>query len=227
MRIIVSAALLLSCILGYSESARAGEEVQVSPIDVYISGFGGYSFPLKTDLIQGGIRVKDAELDHSPSFGGKVGVWFTAPRKIMGIDLGAEIDVTHFHPNLPGGQLLSSNIGPVRTTSSFDLNATYYGINVLARLPIGVSSELPSGRWFPYIGVGGGAQQLRADVPGLKVSDTAPAFQGLAGVKVFLSQYLAVFAEGKFLHASHNFEGVISADLNTFHAVGGVALHLN
>ncbi|MBS0181403.1 MAG: outer membrane beta-barrel protein [Nitrospira sp.] len=229
MKVIVSAALLLACILGYSESARAGDEVQVRPIDAYVSGFGGYSFPFKTDIAEGGIRAKDAELNNSPSFGGKVGVWFTSPRKAMGIDLGAEIDVTNFNPNLPG-QVLASNLGLIRT-NALNLNATYYGINVLARLPMGVTPELPNGRWFPYIGVGGGAQRLSTDVFGIKVSDTAPAFQGLGGVKVFLSKYIAVFAEGKFIHASHTFDvqggSAITTDLNTFHAVGGLSLHID
>jgi hypothetical protein len=227
MKVIVPAAMLLSCILIYCESAQAGDGIKVSPIDVYISGFGGYSFPLKTDLVAGGVRIKDAELDHSPSFGGKVGLWFTGPRKTVGIDLGTEIDVTNFNPNLPGGQLLDSNIGLVRTTNTINLNATYFGINVLARFPMDATPELPNGRWFPYIGVGGGAQRVTAHTSSIRVSDTAPAFQGLGGVKVFLSKYIAVFAEGKFIHASHSFEGIATADLNTFHAVGGVSLHIN
>jgi hypothetical protein len=226
MRVIVSAALLLYCVLGYSESARAGDEVQVRPIDVYISGFGGYAFPFKTDVAEGGITVKDVELNNSPSFGGKIGIWFTGPREALAIDLGTEIDVTNFNPNLPGGQVLTSNLGLVRT-NAFDLNATYYGLNVLARLPMDVTPELPNGRWFPYIGVGGGAQRLRTDVFGIKVSDTAPAFQGLGGVKVFMSKDIAVFAEGKFIHASHTFEGITAVDLNTFHAVGGLSFRID
>lgn len=229
MKVIVFAALLLSCILGYSESARAGDEVQVRPIDVYISGFGGYSFPFKTDIAGGGITVKDAELDNSPSFGGKIGIWFTGTREAVGIDLGAEIDVTNFNPNLPGGQVLTSNLGLVRT-NALDLNATYFGINVLARLPMGVTPELPNGRWFPYIGVGGGGQRVTLQTTGpTEGRNTSPAFQGLGGVKVFLSRHIAAFAEGKFIHASHTFdvEGgpAISADLNSIHGVGGLSLH--
>ncbi len=52
MKTLVSAVLLLlTCIVCYSGTARAQEEVQVKPVDAYISGFGGYSFPFKTDKL--------------------------------------------------------------------------------------------------------------------------------------------------------------------------------
>ncbi len=212
MKALVSAALLLLCIVGYSESTRAQGEVQVKPVDAYISGFGGYSFPFKTDVTVGGFTAaQDVEFENSPSFGGKVGLWVTAPRKTLGIDIGTEVDVTHFDPD------------PT-------LNATYFGVNLMARLPMGVEPELPNGRWFPYIGVGGGAQWLNFKGSGLKDSNTVPAFQGLGGVKVFLTNHLAAFAEGKFTHASHSlrFQGfftTVDFTVNAIHGVGGLSLH--
>lgn len=229
MKAIVSAALLLFCVVGYFESARAQEEVQVRPVDVYISGFGGYSFPFKTDITLGGITLNDVNLNNSPSFGGKIGMWITAPRKTLGIDIGTEIDVTNFNPDAPSGQVVSSNLGPASLVATLDLHVVYVGVNFLARLPIDVSSGLPNGRWFPYIGLGGGAQRLTAQVAGTEGRDTAPAFQGLGGVKVFLTKHIAAFAEGKFIHASHTFGvqggGTISADLNSAHGVGGLSVH--
>lgn len=68
--------------------------VRVRPIDAYISLFGGIASPLKTDITEGGITLKDSKLDNSPSIGGKVGMWLTAPRKTLGIDFGVEIDIT-------------------------------------------------------------------------------------------------------------------------------------
>ena len=215
MKAIVSAVLLLLCIVGYSESAGAQEEVRVRPVDVYISGFGGYSFPFKTDISQGGFTVSDVDLDNSPSIGGKLGMWFTAPRKSLGIDVGAEIDVTNFTPDTPG---------------TVELNATYFGVNFMARLPMGVEPDLPNGRWFPYIGVGGGGQRLSFQEPGInKYWSTAPAFQGIGGVKVFFTKHFAAFAEGKFLHASQS-QGVqggpsIDLTLSSVHGVGGLSFH--
>lgn len=215
---IVSVAMFLCFSIGQAELARADEEVRVRPIDAYIAGFGGYSFPFSTDVSFGGFTAPNVELQKSPSFGGKVGIWITAPRKTLGIDIGVELDVTHFNPDfkMPG---------------TFELGATYFGVNLLARVPMGVTSESPNGRWFPYVGIGGGGQHLTMQAPGTTQGrNTAPAFQGLGGVKMFVARHIAIFAEGKFIHASHN-QGVqgtsipLELTLDSAHGVGGLAVH--
>ena len=214
MKALISSSLLLLSVLGYSENVRAQEEVQVRSADMYISGFGGYSFPFSTDLVFGVLSVPNVNVKDSLSVGCKVGMWLTAPRKTWGIDVGAEIDVTHFNPDI--------------SNTSLELDATYFGLNVLARLPMGVTPDLPNGRWFPYIGVGGGGQRLAVKVT--EGRNTAPAFQGLGGIKVFLNKHVAAFAEGKFIYASHNqeLEGTIVSlelDLSSVHGVGGLSFH--
>ncbi len=232
MKVLVSSALLVLCVLAYSSSARAEEEVRVRPVDVYISGFGGYSHPFETDIALDGFTLKDVTLDKSPSVGGKIGMWITAPRKTLGIDVGVEVDVTNFNPDASSGQRVSANGVTGILLATLDLNATYFGVNVLARFPMGVTPELPNGRWFPYIGLGGGGQRLTFQAPGTSEGrDTAPAFQGLGGVKVFVTKNIAVFAEGKFIHASHSLEvvgngsGSIDLTLNSVHGVGGLSFH--
>lgn len=79
-------------------------------------------------------------------------MWLTAPRKALGIDFGAELDITNFHPDQEGGQVLMTNAGFPVITNAVDLYATFAGINVLTRLPLDVTPELPNGRWFPYVG---------------------------------------------------------------------------
>lgn len=226
----IGIALLLLCIFGYSESARAQEEIRVSPIDGYFSGFGGYSFPSKTDFSFPGLTLRDVELDNSYSIGAKLGMWITAPRKTLGIDVGAEIDVTYFHPYASSGQVVSTNLGLSQFVSTFDFHALYFGVNLLSRIPMGVTSELPNGRWFPYIGVGGGGLRLTFQLPGTNESQSmAPAFQGIGGVKVFLTKHLAAFAEGKFIHASNSIEvrfiGSGDLTINAVHGVIGLSLH--
>ena len=231
MRTKIQIVFVLLCFGGLWGPLHAGGE-NTKPVNGYVAGFGGYSFPQTTDVESGGITGMDAELDRSPSYGGKVGIWLTGTRKALGIDLGFEGDVTSFHPDLPGGQVLSSNVGLV-TPIGLDLHAIYFGLNVLARLPMGVTSQFPNGRWFPYIGVGGGAQRVSFEATGTTEGrDTAPAFQGLGGVTVFLTKHIAVFGEGKFTRASHTLEfmgsgGGFSADLTVqaVHGVGGVAIH--
>lgn len=219
MRKAAGATCLMTWTLCFSTVAFSEDGAHVRPIDLYISGFGGYSFPWESDLtFQGTTISSNYELEQSPSFGGKVGVWFTAPRRTLGIDVGAEIDVTNFNPDTPG---------------TLELNATYFGVHVLARVPMGVTQELPNGRWFPYIGVGGGGQRLAFEAPGTTEGrHTAPAFQGLWGVKVFLSKHVAVFGEGKYTRASHTMEFeagsvILPFDLtvHALHGVGGLSIH--
>jgi opacity protein-like surface antigen len=230
MKALVSSTLLVLCVLGYSSLAGAEEAVRVRPVDIYISGFGGYSHPFKTDISFGGLELHDVKLDSSPSFGGKIGMWITAPRKTLGIDVGVEVDVTNFNPDASSGQVLSSNIGPGTLVSTLDFNATYFGISVLARLPMDVTPELPNGRWFPYIGLGGGGQRLTLQGAGTSEGrNTVPAFQGLGGAKIFITKNIAAFAEGKFIHASHSMGivggGTIDLTLNSVHGVVGLSLH--
>jgi hypothetical protein len=215
MKVLLSSTLLLLSVLGYWGVTHAEEEVRVRPLDMYISGFGGYSFPFKTDVSIGGFTVPDLELKKSLSLGGKIGMWMTAPRKTVGIDVGVELDVTHFNPDTPG---------------TVEMDATFFGINVLARLPMDVAPELPNGRWFPYIGIGGGGQRLAMQAPGTNEGrSTAPAFQGLGGIKVFVTKHVAAFAEGKFIYASHA-QSVQDSDridltLKSVHGVGGLSFH--
>lgn len=230
MKALVLSALLLLCVLGDFSLAQAEEDVLVRPVDVYISGFGGYSHPFTTDISLGGLALHDVALDNSPSFGGKIGIWVTAPRNTLGIDVGMEVDVTNYNPDASSGQILSSSIGRGILLQTLDLNATYFGLNVLARLPIGVTTDLPNGRWFPYLGLGGGGQRLTFQTLGTNEGrDTAPAFQGLGGVKVFLTKHIAAFAEGKFIHASHSISivggGSVDLTLSGVHGVGGLSLH--
>jgi opacity protein-like surface antigen len=210
---------LALCILGLSEVAAAEGEIRVRAVDVYLSGFGGYSFPNNMDQSISSVTVRDIEVDNSPSFGGKIGMWFTAPRKSLGIDIGTEIDVTNFNPDT---NLL--NILPLK------LNATYFGIQVLARVPVGITADLPNGRWFPYVGIGGGGQRVTMQASGsTEGRSTAPAFQALGGIKMFLTRHIAVFAEGKFIHASHSQEVQGFPDLkftiDSVHGVGGLSVH--
>ncbi|UVT20919.1 MAG: hypothetical protein H8K03_03100 [Nitrospira sp.] len=171
------------------------------------------------------------ELDNSPSLGAKLGMWSTAPRKTLGIDVGAEIDVTYFSPYASSGQVVSSNLGLAQLVTTLDFQAIYFGVNVLARYPMGVTSELPNGRWFPFIGVGGGGLRLTFQVPGItnEGRGTAPAFQGVGGMKVFLTKHFAAFAEGKFIHASNSIEvqggPPIDLTLNSVHSVAGLSFH--
>ncbi|MEO5865302.1 MAG: hypothetical protein ABIQ79_09745 [Nitrospiraceae bacterium] len=231
----VSAVILMACILVFSESAKGEEVVQLRPTDVYISLFGGVALPFKTDVTESGLRnrtVNDVELSNSASIGGKAGVWFTVPRKNLGLDLGVEFDFTNFHPDQKAGQILTTTTGGLAGTNAVNLSANFIGVNFLARLPMGVTPELPNGRWFPYLGIGGGVEGLRYELGSRIRAAPSAAFQALGGAKVFLSKHIALFGEAKITHASHTLKFQLAGGdlsdrliLNTIHVVGGPSFH--
>jgi opacity protein-like surface antigen len=217
--------------------AAGQDEVRVRPIDLYISIFGGVALPAKTDVTEIGpgsnLTVRDVKLDNSPSIGGKIGMYTTQFRAGTGLDFGGELDITNFSPDQKGNQILN---GGTVVTNHVSINAILIAFNLLARKPFGVTQDLPNGRWSPYVGIGGGVQTSSFEPPGTikKGRQTDPAFQALAGVKVFLVQHVALFGEYKFTYASHTFEtqsittGAIITDKYTFnvnHFVAGLAWH--
>ena len=211
----VSLFLVIS-LIGSFDVVHAQEDMGRTSVDVYLSGFGGYSVPFSTEFTSQRATTSDVDLKNGPSFGGKIGVWITDTRQALGVDVGVELDVTDYHPD---------------TQEALELHATYVGFNVLARMPMRVTPDRPNGQWFPYIGVGGGGQRLSMQVSGTNQGrDTVVAFQGLGGVTFFVTRHIALFAEGKFIHASHQL-GVEGSStfaefhLNSVQGTGGLSVH--
>ena len=238
--------IMTASLFAWPWPAAGQDDVRVNPIDRYISVFGGVALPSKTDVTEVGpgtnVTIFDVKLDNSPSIGGKIGMYTTQFRGSSGLDFGGELDITNFSPDQKGNQTLnaSGTVGGVpvvaAVTNPVNINSTLIAFNLLARKPFGVTQDLPNGRWSPYVGIGGGVQTSTFEPPGSikKARQTDPAFQGLAGVKVFLAQHIALFGEYKFTHASHTFEtqdistGAIITDKYTFnvnHIVAGLAVH--
>ena len=208
--------ILLMSLIGWGEVAQAQEDGGRKLVDVYVSGFGGYAFPFNTEFTSRTSTTSEVDLKSGPSLGGKIGVWIMDTRQALGVDVGVELDVTDYHPDTQG---------------ALELHATYVGLNVLARMPMRVTEDRPNGHWFPYVGFGGGGQRLSMQISGTDQGrDTVIAFQGLGGVKLFVTRHVAVFAEGKFIHASHQLgvEGTFSFaefDVNSVHGTGGLSVH--
>jgi opacity protein-like surface antigen len=235
-----------SLFFAFPLSTLAQDQPSVRTVDGYLSLYGGVNSPFETDIRETSpgvdLTIFDAKVDSSVSFGGKAGVWFLATRPHAGIDLGIELDIMNFRPDIKPdqvvrfqGTLVGTPVAGSATTNHFDMNSTLFSVNLLARLPIGVTDQLPNGRWAPYLGIGAGFQRTSLCLECTeKAVDTAPAFQALAGIKVFLIRNLAVFGEYKFTHTSHTFEirdpptGIITKeelDVTANHFVGGLSLH--
>ncbi len=79
-------------------------------------------------------------------------------------------------------------------------------VNALFRIPFGVTEALPHGRWYPYLGVGGGVQHANMRLSdGSEDSNSALLVQGLGGVKIFIVRHVAIFREYKFTYADQTF----------------------
>ncbi len=176
-------------------------------------------------------------LGDSIEFGGRITGWHIISGRARSMDLGVALDVTSFSSDLPiqtveaTGRFGPFPLGSVTFLVPFDIRSHIVAINVLWRYPLGVSTGLPHGRWYPYFGLGGGISFSRMRIEGGPWrSDTAPLLQGLVGAKVFLARHLALFGEYKRSHATHDFDFAsglfelkVSLDVN--HFVGGVAFH--
>lgn len=183
-------------------------------------------------------------LNDSPTFGAKVTAWYLPRQYKWQPQIGLELDYTKFtadlHPQTagasgtsltPGFELGSFTFGFVRDVSVDTLAA-----NLPFRHPIWSTPDLPQGRIAPYVGIGVGAQRatLSVQINGHREVSYAPAGQLLTGVKLFVTNNLAVFGEYKRVWSSHEF--TYSSDIKppgyketwslaTNVLVGGVALH--
>jgi opacity protein-like surface antigen len=214
---------------------------QGQPWDFAVSGFAGGAIPFTLDVsvteptTATDLRGTGVELSTSVSFGGKLSAWWTGFRRYIGLDVGSELDVTQFYPDLKQqdvsihGTLEGRPFVGTLTLEKIDLSATIVAANLMVRRPIGVTAGLPHGRWHLYAGIGGGVEIAHAKLRGGTTdTDTAGVFQTLAGLKVFLTRPVALFAEYKYTYADHDFtfngnQGGVTLSIN--HVVGGVAVH--
>ena len=223
--------------------------------DFSLSAFAGGALPLSTDVTRRGSALgnpitsttgsplgvpfsftgKDLALKSSVSVGGKLTGWWMGLRQGSHLDCGAELDLTQSFPSIKGQTASAAgriNGLPVSGLSvpfpGVDISSTILALNVLLRWPLGVRPDLPNGRWYPYLGGGGGLDIGHANSLGLPQTDTGPAWQALGGVSFFLARNLAAFAEYKFTQATHTFRfsweyEKETASLN--HFVAGLSWH--
>ncbi|MDH5639770.1 MAG: hypothetical protein OEY28_00640 [Nitrospira sp.] len=225
MKTRISATIFLLCVVGFSQSARAADElptISSGTIEPYMSFMAGVSLPFSEDATftdgstVGGREVKDVDYQMKQSIGGNAGIWFPTRDSLAGFDVGGEIEGYIWYPDVA---CCRENFNGVTKSYGFEGTTTevqgiYVGANILIRKPMAISESYPNGRWHPYVGVGGGAHQLAmrpggargatGDSPLIDQRDTAPAFSAKGGVKVFLFKYVAAFAEAKYTQAFHS-----------------------
>ena len=193
-----------------------------SAAEMYAAGMVGYTAPNDLTNIQGtgaasGISLSDLELKSSVAYGGKIGYFFP------GVNwLGIETELYNTTPHVKQQSVTASGFGvtvPLGTAPGFNLRVLTWGINAVARYP---------GKMFqPYAGVGLGVFFAEAKFQGQSESDTAPGLNALAGMRLFATDHLALFAEYKYNRATFNLPNVIGfeADYSANIFMGGVSYH--
>ena len=211
-RHLMAAIVLVALILpGLEDRARA---------EVYIAGQVGGAFPQDLRNVEGtgtiqGVVFNDLNLANTLMYGGKLGYFFEDP----GLQwLGAEIEVFAGNPHVKSQVITAPGGGPTAAAlgNGSHLRTLTSALNVIARYP--------GARWQPYVGLGLAYVNAKLSDEGFTVSDSAPGVNLLAGVKVFVTRDLSVFAEGKYTYSSFQFEdaGVVGAGIKGVYSVPGV-----
>ena len=178
---------------------------------------------------------------NAPTRGAKITAWYLPKNYDWQPQIGLELDWTRYitsqNPQWAGA-VGTYNLGnntrivAYNRPDQIDFSSNILAVNLLFRYPIGVSASLPEGRWYPYVGIGGGVQRTRVtdNYFGGRELVYSPEWQALAGVKVFLFRPLAVFGEWKRTSTTVTISGGLpdyeeSHALVANHFTGGVALH--
>jgi hypothetical protein len=153
--------------------------------------------------------------------------------------IGLEIDWTRFTADVPDGQVIpgfgtvlptSTPVGFIGPFTRREIAVDNIAFNLLFRYPIWATEDIPQGRWYPSVGIGGGAQRARLSLQGYEETSYSPSIQALGGIKFFAIKYLALFGEAKWTQGWHRFKYETDSywerySISTIHLVGGVALH--
>jgi len=199
--------------------------------EFYLSLFAGGSFPLSEDVeadltIDTGVGTRrvmlknlelmDVKIENSFLYGGKAGYFFES--RVLGGNVGLELEAYRFHPNLlqqsvstsptfiPFGFFGGILVNEVVLEKS-DLDVTGLALNALYRRSFGGSPRFPHGRLQVYTGPGMGMYigHLKTTTsfltPQTDIEDTRTemGFQAVGGLKYFLTRHVGLFGEYRFV----------------------------
>ena len=250
MRRIGTVLLVIGWLLGAVTTASAERNWEFS-----FGAFGGWAFHADTTFRHNwsdtpfgfepvNARGMGLRFEDSGTFGAKLTVWHLPRKYSWQPQIGFEIDGTKFTADVPPqtidgegtGAISGLPLGDVTLFTRREFGVDNLAVNLLFRYPIWATPDMPQGRWYPYVGIGGGMQRARLteSSTGHQETSYSPLFQGLVGVKFFLIKYLSVFGEAKWSQGWHHFtysESLVPPGyregfaIATAHLVGGVALH--
>lgn len=214
------------------------------PGEVYFGGFGGYTFGHSFNNLEGtgplsGAAFRSIDLTNSGVYGGKLGYFF--PDRLNW--LGFEVEAFNTTPHLKQSDFVAGSHLRVTTLAFNAIIRAKTGCmqrsdrDTSRRTTTGPRTDADRDDSFcplqPYVGVGLGVFFARvSDGPFGDASDNAvPGFNGLASVRYYMTEHIALFAEYKYNRATFNFENLggttagFRGDYSVSNIVGGLSLH--
>lgn len=196
--------------------------------DVYV---GGSSTSDAEAKLGSGLRLKDVEFDSSITYGARFGRYFESVPW-----LGLTLDGISYHANLDKQTAVVKNTGSVAQLAPLNISVSLISFDVVLRVPLLATAEIPNGRLTPYILGGPAAFLARADDRGNFVrrdqddTDVSFGYTAGGGVGWQLSKNIGVFGEYRFTHGKPEFEFdnfndrvKVESTLDTHHFLVGVS----
>ena len=244
----------------YAPPAFVRREEHHRPHETYIGGFGGYTFGGSsfTNAQVAGAPSNGFILNDSGMYGLKIGHFLPDGFNWLGF----EVEGFNTSPNikqsangpggttLPGASLRVTTLafnaiirgkfacGPSRTEPSRRTTTESHKTTTETQREVYAHEEDMFCPLQPYVGAGIGVffAHTNGFGGGNSSSDNAvPGFNGLAGVRYFLTEHVALFGEYKYNRATFNFDNVGAAgpgaagglrgDYSVHNIVGGLSFH--
>jgi opacity protein-like surface antigen len=217
------------------------------PGELYVAGFGGYTFAHTFNNVQGvdagsGTRFPTIDLKNSGVYGAKVGYYLPNRWDWLGFEV--------------EGFNTSPALAQTSTTTGSLLRVTTLAFNIVARAQLGCTRRSETDRTDrdvrnrrpgepdyrnrdvefcrlqPYAGVGLGVFFAHASGGPGDSDNAVPGFNGLAGLRYFVTDHIALFGEYKYNRATFTFNNSVvgnpvplQGDYSASMVVGGLSLH--
>ncbi|MDX1411670.1 MAG: outer membrane beta-barrel protein [Nitrospirales bacterium] len=190
--------------------------------EFYVAGMGGYVVPngfnnTQFEFAPDDGHTFDLKLENSAMGGGKIGYYFPSWEWV---GVGIETEGVFAWPNLKEQTVMGSGCQCYLFTAKREIQVITWGINALARYP--------GKRIQPYVGAGLGVFFASESIQGypLSTDNWVPGLNFLAGVRGFVTDHLALFAEYKYNRATFTL-GSLKGDYSANIAAGGLSFHFN
>ncbi|MEY4527495.1 MAG: hypothetical protein RL768_1214 [Nitrospirota bacterium] len=205
---------------------RLGMMGGVDPVQAewYLAGQGGQQIPQDLTNIRGtgnftGVTSNNLNLRTQWAYGVKAGYIFSDAWNWLAV----EFDFPHSDANVERQGITAG--APILGTTQQSGMTPRVGLTV-NHMTGHVIARYPGGFLQPYVGVGGGlGHSLLRTAPEAE-SAFYPVFSVLAGMKLFVTEHVALFGEYTYARATVEFsDNQFNADLRTNWFMGGVAYH--